>query len=100
MWRHFMAFRSGLALDTANGAKADPTKFALQPDALLLFHPVDMARYDFEFLPDETYVFPFERLKPQALLLPTARTAKKQEEQNQYGKAVTLVFTICTYIAA
>lgn len=74
-------------LYAGSGAAVDPseylfylTEFALRPDALLLFHPVGMRRLDFEFLPDETYVFPYARLQPRAILLPVqeAATAKKK----------------------
>jgi hypothetical protein len=69
----------GLALDTAAGADsaadkaaALPFEFALRPDALLLFYPVGMVRHDFEFMPDEEYVFPFRSLQPRNILLPVA----------------------------
>ncbi|UOQ51881.1 hypothetical protein [Hymenobacter cellulosivorans] len=57
--------QGAIRLEAGNWAAAGPnestlhlTEFALRPDALLLFHPVGMSRLDFEFLPDETYVFP------------------------------------------
>ncbi|TGE24194.1 hypothetical protein E5K00_02985 [Hymenobacter aquaticus] len=77
----------GLHLDTSPGANAGaeeakvyPTEFALRPDALLLFYSIGMARLKFEFLPDETYVFPFARLRPRAILRPLlqARPVEKK----------------------
>lgn len=46
-----------LRLDTANDAEAYVTDFALLPDALLLFHHVGMAHYNFESTPEEASVF-------------------------------------------
>ncbi|UOQ77405.1 hypothetical protein MUN84_01410 [Hymenobacter sp. 5516J-16] len=69
----------GLRLDTANGAEASLTNFALRPDALLLFHHVSLNRTEFEFLPDETYVFPFARLQPRPLLQPVAQAKKDKK---------------------
>ena len=51
-------------------------EFALQPDALLLYHTVGMSRLSFEFLPDETYTFPYARLKPKGLLVAVAKAAQ------------------------
>ncbi|GAA3950776.1 hypothetical protein GCM10022406_35770 [Hymenobacter algoricola] len=57
----------GLATDMGESSAegADLLEFALTSDALLLFNPIGMSRYDFEFLPDETYTFPFERIQLQ-----------------------------------
>lgn len=69
----------GQAFDTADGAEASLYNFALTPDALLLFHPIGMRRFDFEFLPDDTYIFPWARLQPRPILstLVQAATGKK-----------------------
>lgn len=53
-----------------------PLEFALTPTEVLLFHPVGMSRLEFEFLPDEAYFFPYERVRPAALLAPVAQKAK------------------------
>jgi hypothetical protein len=74
------------ALDMAGSDEADPantdfirlTDFALTPDALLLYHPIGMSRIDFEFLPDDTYTFPYGRIKPKGLLLPVAQAALRK----------------------
>lgn len=55
-----------------------PADFALQPNALLLFFSVGMARVEFEFLPDDTYVFPYSRLHPRGLLVAVAKKAKQR----------------------
>lgn len=73
----------GLALDTATDAAADLTEFALQSDALLLFHPIGMGRYDFEFLPEETYVFPYGHLQPKPLLLPLAQAIRSRKSKTR-----------------
>ncbi|MEJ7661231.1 MAG: hypothetical protein WKG07_17310 [Hymenobacter sp.] len=54
-----------------------PAEFALRPQALLLFYTVGMARVQFEFLPDETYIFPYGRLHPRGLLVAVAEKAKR-----------------------
>ncbi|MGI4871931.1 MAG: hypothetical protein ACRYFX_12235 [Janthinobacterium lividum] len=56
--------------------KYELAEFALRPQALLLFHPVGMSRLNLEFLPSETYTFPFERLHPRGLLVLLATKAK------------------------
>ncbi|GAB3833384.1 hypothetical protein [Hymenobacter jeollabukensis] len=67
----------GLAEDLAAPDEDFPEhlEFALTPKELLLFHPVGMSRLDFEFLPDEMYRFPYERVQPKSLLVPIARKA-------------------------
>ena len=75
------------ALDMAGSDENDPnnaaflrlTDFALEPDALLLYHPIGMSRADFEFLPDDTYTFPYGRIRPKGLLLPVAQAAGKRK---------------------
>ncbi|RAK70204.1 hypothetical protein [Hymenobacter edaphi] len=76
----------GLAEDLAAPDEdfPDHLEFALTPQELLLFHPVGMARLDFEFLPDETYRFPYERVQPKGLLLVVAR--KASAGKNSKGK--------------
>lgn len=54
-----------------------PDEFALRPQALLLFFTIGMARVEFEFLPDDTYIFPYERLHPRGLLVAVAEKAKR-----------------------
>ncbi|MFD1468600.1 hypothetical protein ACFQ48_10225 [Hymenobacter caeli] len=64
--------------DTAadeSGTRFKLLDFALRPHALLLFHAVDMGRFDFPFLPDPTYTFPYARLRPRGLLVPLAKAA-------------------------
>jgi len=65
----------GQAIDTADGAEASLDSFALTPDALLLFHSVQMSRFDFEFLPDDMYTFPWVRLQPRSILTPVVQAA-------------------------
>lgn len=79
--------QAAIRLDTSSGTEIDPsesalylTEFALRPDALLLFHPVGMSRLNFEFLPDETYVFPYARLRPRAILQPVAQAAASKKK--------------------
>ena len=75
------------ALDMAGSDENDPnnaellrlTDFALELDALLLYHPIGMSRADFEFLPDDTYTFPYGRVQPKGLLLPVAAAAGKRK---------------------
>ncbi|MCB2410482.1 hypothetical protein [Hymenobacter lucidus] len=74
-------------LYVGSGAAIDPseslfylTEFALRPDALLLFHPVGLSRLDFEFLPDETYVFPYARLQPRAILQPVVEATRDRKK--------------------
>ena len=55
-----------------------PDDFALQPNALLLFYTIGMARVDFEFLPDDTYIFPYSRLHPRGLLVAVAKKVKNR----------------------
>ncbi|GGG53993.1 hypothetical protein [Hymenobacter glacieicola] len=69
----------GLHLDTAHGAEADVTDFALRPDAFRLFHHVGMSRYNFQFLPDERYGFPFARLQLRPLLQPVVQANKGEK---------------------
>jgi len=76
--------RRGLAIDTQdNGDDSQASyanfEFALTPEALLLFHTVGMSRLNFEFLPDETYTFPWARLKPTPLLQPLVSAGKHQK---------------------
>lgn len=54
-----------------------PDEFALRPQALLLFFTIGMARVEFEFLPDDTYIFPYERLHPRGLLVAVVKKAKR-----------------------
>ncbi|PJJ60611.1 hypothetical protein [Hymenobacter chitinivorans] len=84
--------QAALRLYAGNGSEVNPdeslfpltefslTEFALQPNALLLFYSVDMSRYDFEFLPDETYVFPYTHLQPRPLLQPVAQAAARKKK--------------------
>lgn len=53
--------------------------FALQPNALLLFHRVGIERINAEFWPDDTYTFPFARLHPRGLLIPLAKAAQAKK---------------------
>jgi hypothetical protein len=73
--------RRGMTLDTkgtGDDSQASYTyfEFALTPDALLLFYTVGMSRHSFEFLPDETYTFPWARLQPRPILLPLVQAAE------------------------
>ena len=52
-------------------------EFALRRDAVLLFHPIGMARFDIPYQPDESYVFPFRRLQPRGLLRAVAEASTK-----------------------
>ena len=54
-----------------------PGEFALRPKALLLFHSVGMMPAQYEFLPNDTYIFPYERLHPRGLLVVVAKKAKQ-----------------------
>lgn len=57
----------------------DLRDFALRPHALLLFHSVEMSRYDAEFMLDDTYAFPFERLHPRGLLLTLVKVRQSKK---------------------
>ncbi|UOQ71114.1 hypothetical protein [Hymenobacter cellulosilyticus] len=79
--------QAALRLDMGNGSGGDPyesrlhlTEFALRPNALLLFYSVGMSRLNFEFLPDETYVFPYTRLQPRPLLQPIAQASASKKK--------------------
>lgn len=70
---------TGDAAAEESGTLVDLLDFALRPHAVLLFHPVGMSRFDFPFLPDPTYTFPFERLHPRGLLLALAKAKQTKK---------------------
>ena len=66
----------------AEGAGAEEItlqEFALTPRAVLLFYTVGMSRLEFEFLPDDAYTFPFDRLQPRPILRALLRPDKQRK---------------------
>lgn len=77
--------KRGLVFDMADGTHMTDDEasfslklreFALTPDALLLFYTVGMSRVNFEFLPDETYTFPWARIQPLPILAPVVQASQ------------------------